>query len=391
MSEDGKPAVARSHRDVCLKCEDLEGRRLLSGSNLFRGVGSSYSTGSFFSSSAFVNSVPFATRNSISSSNSYYSQQLGIVSHDLHLFVSHLKAIELGSRATPEEFRALRDDARAISEQAQPTGLSAAAASERAIEVSIQLDRSVLDGSLKDAGWAQVAQTLSSNLRSLGIPQSLIDQTLSDMKAVAASADVSAAENETLTRDIAHLGQQESVLTSPGFGSGRPRFPDPNVYFTQHLRGFFRGWAQQKVADETKLSSDLKTLAAQTASPAASLAVLRRDSGLLEKLGSRLPSSTGHQLDDAFESAFAAGAPTSPVLAQLRVAITTILDGANSAANSGRINRLATDAPAFFQSAGSSPTGVRVVVDDTKTVVDDGGNDALNPFKVQIRARPRGR
>jgi hypothetical protein len=61
-----------------------------------------------------------------SSSNQQLAARAAIVRHEYDTYVSTLKALELGSQATPEEFRALRDDAREISATAAATTLSLA-------------------------------------------------------------------------------------------------------------------------------------------------------------------------------------------------------------------------------------------------------------------------
>jgi hypothetical protein len=52
------------------------------------------------------------------------------------------------------------------------------------------------------------------------------------------------------------------------------------------------------------------------------------------------------------------------------------------------VERLVADAPAFFQALGASVGHVGTLADDVRTLVDDGGDSALNPFKIQVLAGP---
>jgi hypothetical protein len=190
---------------------------------------------------------------SLFSSNQQLTAKAAIVRHHYDQYVSELKTLELKSQAAPEEFLALRDDARAISAAASAANLPPAAASNTAVDVSLQLDRSPLYGSAKDSGWAVVSARVTTNLDSLDVPQPLIDRTLADMKAIADSAGVSSAAFQSFTNDFYTLRDAESSLPSNPYY----HFEDPGLYYSQHLRGFFRHWGIQKVAAETKLKSDL--------------------------------------------------------------------------------------------------------------------------------------
>ena len=146
---------------------------------------------------------------------------------------------------------------------------------------------------------------LKANLSGLNVPQSLIDQTVSDMRALAVSAGVDAYGFATFTNDFDTLRNGEQTLPSNPYG----HFEDPSLYYTQHLRGFFRGWGVQKVEARAKLQKDLRTIEGQTPSDPAGAAVLQRDVQILEGLGAAVPSTTYQEFGSTYVAAFAQGAP----------------------------------------------------------------------------------
>ena len=288
--------------------------------------------------------------------------------------------LELKSQATPAEFLALRDDARAISAAASAANLPATAANETAAEVSLQLDRAPLYGSASDAGWALVSARVTTNLESLDVSQPLIDQTLANMKALASSAGVSPDGFQTFTNDFNTLRAGEASLPSNGYY----HFEDPGLYYTQHLRGFFRHWGTQKVAAEAQLAGDLRAISSVAQAGPAGVAVLHRDVHWLESLGAAVPSATNAQLEEAYLAVFAEGLPTPEGVSQLRSGIVALLGPVATAPRIAMINRLADDAPAFYQAAGESTAAIQTIVTDVGAVVNAGGGETLNPFKVTI-------
>jgi hypothetical protein len=334
---------------------------------------------------------PISSYSLLPGSTSYgSSQQLAaraaIVRHEYDRYVGELKSLELKSQATPEEFLALRDDARAISAAASAANLPPTVASTTAADVSLQLDRSPLYGAAKDPGWDVVTARLATNLETLDVPQPLIQQTLADMKALADSAGVSADEFQTFTNDFYTLRDGESSLPSNPYY----HFEDPGLFYSQHLRGFFRDWGVQKVAAEAKLNVDLRTIQSATQVDPAGVAVLHRDVHLLESLGAAVPSTTNQQLDDAYLAAFVQGVPSPPVQSQLRSNLVTILGPVGTASRIAMVDRLVADAPAFAQAAGAPSPNIETIVNDVGVLVNAGGGETLNPFKVTVRhaARP---
>jgi hypothetical protein len=355
MDRYDRPTRKGHVRHLAPTLEGLESRQLLS----------------FFS--------PYWYSSSYSSNQLYY--QAAVVRHEYDTYVSGLKQLELASQATPAEYLALRDDARAISAAASSTTLSHTAAQYKAVEASLQLDRAPLYGWLDDAGWTGITTTLTSDLSGLNVPQSLINQTVTDMRTLAVSAGVGPYGFATFTNDFTTLRNGEQTLPS---GSGY-HFEDPSLYYTQHLRGFFRGWGVQKLKAEATLQSDLRTIQGEARSVPAGGAVLHRDVQILQGLGAAVPSTTMNAFNATYVAAFDQGAPTSADLAQLGSSLVTILGPAATASRIASVNRLVADASAFYQAVGASASNIQTIVGDVGTLVNAGGGEPLNPFKVTVQ------
>jgi hypothetical protein len=310
----------------------------------------------------------------------FFAASAAQVQGDYHAFVTQLRNMELRSHATPEQYRALRDDARALSDAASAATTDPQSAQARALAATLQIDRAPLDGWLDPAGWADLAGRLTANLAPLGVPQPLIDKTVGDMQAVASAVGLGRAGFVSYTDNFNRVRAEENSLPS-GYGG----YSDPGVYYTQHLRGFFRGWAVGRSADEAKLNTDLRALGTP-----AGQAVLHRDVQLLEALGAQVPSSAGAQMLDAYAAAFADGPPTTADLDRLRAGIRGALGPVVSGRHSAQVDRLVADAPAFSQAAGASPANVQTLTQDILAVINDGGGSSLNPFKIQVLPAPRG-
>lgn len=301
------------------------------------------------------------------------------VRHEYDVFVGQLRDLELRSHSTPAQFLALRDDARAISSVASLGGATLDAARGRALAASLVMDRAPLDGWLGESGWARVAAVLTVNLDALNVSRALAEKTLADMRAVAGAADVSEGEFASFMKHWNQLKAGEDRLTS-----STTHFTDPGLYYTQHLRGFFRGRATQRSADGARLQTDLRSLAVPTDS-----ALVRRDVQILESLGGAVPSASYATIHDAYLAALASGAPTAADLDRLRTSLTAALGPALAVRRESSVNRLVADAPAFVAATGSNPANVRTLADDVRAVVEDGGGSSgLNPFRIEILAAP---
>ena len=177
----------------------------------------------------------------LTTSNYYYTIAYN-ARHDYDHFVTEVQAIELQSQATPAQYLALRDDARAISEAASSTSLPSKTAYAKSLAVSVQIDRSLLYGSLSDQAWAEERSRLETDLAGTNVPQSLIDKTIIDEKAAASSAGVLSDQYQTFNDDLNQTRRDEKRVPA-GYG----HVPDPGLFYSQHVRGFFRGWAVQRV------------------------------------------------------------------------------------------------------------------------------------------------
>jgi hypothetical protein len=351
------------HRHVELVVEELETRQ-------FSAIFAPFSTGSFWWGS---------------SSGPQLSARAAIVRHEYDTYVGVVKTLELQSRATPQEFLALRDDAREISAAASATNLPAAIAKNKAVEISLQLDRSPLYGWAEGAAWSEITTRLTTNLGSLGIQQPLIDKTLADEKAVAISAGVDFNEYQAFTQAFSTLRAGKETLPSNPYY----HFGDPALFYTQHLRGFFRGWGMQKVEAEAKLRADLRAIQSVTRAGSSDSSAVHRDVQILQSLGSALPSSSSHEFYQSYVAAFAQGIPTPDVLSQLRMSFVTIIGPARTPHRVSSVDRLVADAPVFARAAGTTASSVQTIVNDVSAVVDAGGGESLNPFKVTISLRTR--
>ena len=325
-------------------------------------------------------------RRLLTSSSSYYSYLAYNARHEYDHFVTEVQGIELQSQATPAEYLALRDDSRAITEAASTSTLPAKAGNSKALAVSIELDRAPLYGSLSDQGWAEEKTHLEASLAGLNVPQPLIDRTIADMQAVAASAGVTSDQYQTFTADLTRA-REDRLRVPAGYGG----IPDPLLFYTQHLRGFFRGWAVQRTAVEGKLSADLTSISASANASTADLAALNRDVQILQTLAAPVPSAINHQIHDDFVEAFAQGSPSVSEQSKLRSELDTLLGPSATRSRLAAVDRLIADAPAFFRAVGSSPANVRTIADDVEAVVDDGAGASLDPFKVTFRSAATGK
>jgi hypothetical protein len=310
-------------------------------------------------------------------STSYYAN--AAAKHAYDRFVSELSRIELNSAATAAQYLALRDDARSISGAVSASGSVAHApqATDRVVAATLLIDRSLLEGWLGDEGWHEVRGELAADLAPFQVDPSLLDKTVADMKAAATSAAVDPGANQVLIADIASAQSARDQLNR-GYGRAPgASYRDPQVYYTQHLRGFFRGWAQQRVADEDKLQADL------AATPHGSGGVLGRDVALLERLGAAIPSGADRALTDAYAAALPSGAPDAAGLSAFRTTALAALGGTGNARRVASVDRLISDAPAFAAAAGST-ANVRAIIADTRAVTDDGQGASLNPFLIVI-------
>jgi hypothetical protein len=292
--------------------------------------------------------------------------------HAYDQFVSELKGIELNSQATPAEFLALRDDIRAIGGEVSASGAAAhsPSTSTRLVDASLLVDRSLLDGWLGAEGWAEVRGKLAADLTPYHVEPALLDRTVADMQSAAASAAVDPGTYQVLASDVASVQSTRDWLHG---GTPGASFQDPQVYYTEHLRGFFRGWGRQRLADAARLRADL----------AGAGPVVARDVSLLQQLGGVIPSAADQALSEAFVSATAGASDPSTFRAEAFAA----LGGMATTRRVSAVNRLSADAPAFAAAAGS-PERVRTIVGDVRTVNDDGQGAPLNPFRIVAVSGP---
>ena len=204
--------------------------------------------------------------------------------------IQDLKNISLQSKATPAEFLSLRDDVRAISQVAKSSVASAKTSTAMVNAATLILDRAMIDGSFGASAWSLIEGRLGNDLAPLGVPQTLINQTISDMQAVAASASVSSPELNSITNDISIMTALEQQPGGSSYG-----YPDPQIYFSQNLLGFFRGLIVQRATDRAKLNADVHDLTTAAGATPAGVATVQRDAQDLQALAAPLTSAEGQK------------------------------------------------------------------------------------------------
>lgn len=307
------------------------------------------------------------------------------VRHLDHDYVSFVQTLELHSNATTAQYLALRDDALAISEAASTTSLSPEAANAKAVAASLQLDRAFLEGFLDDRGWAEIRSHLEANLSGLNVPQPVIDHTIADMKVAAGAAGVSEGAYSTFAAKADKLRDAEN-----GLYAAYVHFDDPQLFYTQHLRGFIRGGTAEKRRAGSQIRSDVSIIAAGSGGPGSAV-VLNRDIRLLEQIGSLTSVDATAQVGDALAAAFVNGTPGPAEQAQLGASLRQAIGPAQAKSTVAAVDRLAADAPALFAAAGHSTDHVATIVHDVAAFVGAGGGAPLNPFRVQIHRTGNGR
>jgi hypothetical protein len=320
-------------------------------------------------------------RELLTTAGSTSSYQNSIAKHAYDQFTSLLQRIEFSSLATPAQYLALRDDTRAISQAVSAPGarVSGQVAQNEVITATVLIDRSLLQGWLSDQGWNEIRQRLGVDLSGLNVPPAVLDKTVVDLKSAAVSAGVDPGTADILDVQIASVQSARNQLHG---GTSGISYRDPEVYYTQHLRGFFRGWAVQKTNDQAKLHADVARISA--GSPGAS-AVLNRDISRLTQLTSAITSDANDDFTTAYITAFAQGSPSPTALATFHASAISALGTTANPPRVAILNKLTADAPAFFTAAASSSANVQTIAIDTQAVVDDGQGSSLNPFLIVIR------
>jgi hypothetical protein len=328
---------------------------------------------------------PRSLLSATSLTGAYQSHAAAVAQHAHDVYVSDLRQVELLSQATPAQYTALRDNARTLSAAVSSAPVDPATTQTATIAVTLLIDRSLLQGWLDDAGWNSVRSRMKLDLAGLPVPDALIDKTVSDMKAAAVSAGVDPGTYQVLISDQQSYKNARDQVYG---GTIHGQFPDPQVYYTQHLRGFFRGWAAQKTADEATPRRDVAAAARNTNAGPGGVGVLNRDVGLLQSLGADLPSDAVGQLTDAFAGAFVQGVPGPAQKAAFRTSAEAALGVTATQGRTAKVDRLVADMPAFFAAAGSEDV-VRMLTSDVAAVVNDGEGSSLNPFLITVLVGPR--
>ena len=159
----------------------------------------------------------------------------------------------------------------------------------------------------------------------------------------------------------ARTDSRPSPTTSPPSATASRRSPpnsgyhfeDPSLYYTQHLRGFFRGWGVQKVEAQAKLQSDLRTIQGEARAGPAGGAVLHRDVQILQGLGAAVPSTTMNAVQRDLRGGVRPGCADTPPTLAAPIEPRDHPGPAGTASRIASVDRLVADAPAFYQAAGA--------------------------------------
>jgi hypothetical protein len=300
--------------------------------------------------------------------------------------MGEIQRLELKSHATAAQYQALRNDARSITADASTTTLNLQVARTKALDATLQLDRAPINGWIGPLGWSQIGAKFSANLSGLNVPQTLIDQTVADMHATAESAGVTSSDYQTLALDANLLRHSEQNLGRNSF----VHVPNPGLYYSQHLRGFFRGIAAERKVNINALNRDVRDLTTQAGASSAQSATARHDVLLMEQIGGGITTSANAQLGDAYVAVFNAGSPSGQSIDQFEASARTILGSTALPTTLAKIARLGDDAPTFYVAVGASSFHVRQIVDGVQAVVADGLGSSPNPFKIEILRGPNG-
>ena len=199
------------------------------------------------------------------------------------------------------------------------------------------------------------------------------------MQAVAQSADVTYADYQSLTtKELSYDRARSSARNSTS------HFPDPETYYSQHLRGFFRGATVSKSQAQATLNADLRAIEHQANDSSGQSGVLHRDVQLLQQVGAAITSEAFVQFTDSFVAAFDHGAPDAAAQQALGAEFQSIL-GPNAVQSTlNAANRLVADTPSFFTAAASSQANVRTITTDVVGLVAYGGGAAPNAYKIEV-------
>jgi hypothetical protein len=299
----------------------------------------------------------------------------------LDQYTTTLARIEHRSKATAAEALALRDDARAIGAAISASGVAPSVAAARGAAISNLLASAPIDGWFDDQKWADEQAELDKLVAGLGVSESLVTQTIADMRAFAESAGVSKAQYYHLTVTVNAYKSSENNLSYYYGLNYLNSLPDAHTFYTQHLTGFVPGSKSQARADRQQLAADERALVDASGANAAQAAALRGGIHRLELAETQVPSDAIDQLHRAIATAFASGKPGDSALAALRAEAGTIFANAGAVALAqadGAITSLASYARAT--EAASAP--IDTVLVDAARLVEEGAVGPANPYRV---------
>jgi hypothetical protein len=299
----------------------------------------------------------------------------------LNQYTTTLARIEHKSRATAAESLALRNDAKAIGAAIAAAGVAPSVAAARGAAITNLLASAPIDGWFGDQGWADEHNKLDKLVAGLGVSESLVTQTIADMRALAESAGVSKGEFYRLSVSINAYKSSEKNLSYYYGLNYLNSLPDAHTFYAQHLAGFVPGAKAQAQADRQRLADDERALIDASGANATQAAALRGGIHRLELAETQVTSGAIDQLHRAIAAAFAGGEPGDPAIAALRAEAATILANSGAVALAqadGAITSLAVYAGA--PEAASAP--IDTVLVDAARLVEEGAVGPANPYRV---------
>ena len=151
--------------------------------------------------------------------------------------VADLQQIQAGSHVTKAQVQTLENDIHAWNQSVGgKSKLSSQAARQALQDIQQTIDLAFLDDATSDTAWANTRATILTDLHaaSVNVPASTVNQTVTDLRAIARSVGATPAQVSK------YLTDTETVYTDAG-NRRLPASLSPLNYFFKHLSGFIHG------------------------------------------------------------------------------------------------------------------------------------------------------
>ncbi len=157
------------------------------------------------------------------------------VKADFSRFTADIKTMQAGSHVSTAQYLAVSMDMLNMQRTAMPPS-GTRTLGDATYDIIYRMDYSVIEASKSPQGWASKEAALAADFAAIGynVPPALLDQTMTDMKAMAKSAGVSLAENRKYWNDA------DIVLKDLSANPAANPSMDPFYYFSEHFAGFIQ-------------------------------------------------------------------------------------------------------------------------------------------------------